>query len=51
MAEDTKLAISDKGALISYHLYDDVTFPAVRNEIIYRHEPRNGAEIFFKFHI
>lgn len=29
----TKLAMSGKGALISYNLYDDVTFPAVRHKL------------------
>lgn len=33
MAEDTKLAMSGKGALISYNLYDDVTFPAVWHKL------------------
>ena len=29
MAEDAKRGLSGKGALISYNLCDDVTFPAV----------------------
>ena len=37
MAEDTKLAISDKEALISYMLYSEVTFPTVRYDIIYEY--------------
>lgn len=37
LADDTKMAVSDKGALISYILYDEVTFPAVRYDIVYEY--------------
>lgn len=37
LAENTKLANSDKGALISHMVYDDVTSPIVREDIIYEH--------------
>lgn len=36
-AENAKLAISDKEALISYMLYDAVTSQAVRDDIIYEY--------------